>query len=79
MPSTPPSMARRASSGCRMPLTISGSSVSDRSHGRSSQVSGLPKTWAHNLTACRTCVGLEGSAVTFDEVIKPADNGELLR
>jgi hypothetical protein len=24
-------------------------------------------------------VGLEGSAVTFDEVIKPADDGELPR
>ncbi len=47
MPSTPPSMARRASSGWQIPLTISGSEVIDRSHGRSSQVSGLPNSWAH--------------------------------
>ena len=36
-----------------MPLTISGSLVSERSHGRSSQVSGLPKIAAHVVTAAR--------------------------
>ena len=51
MPSTPPSLARRASSGWQMPLTISGRSVSDRSQGRSSHVSGLPKICTHCSTA----------------------------
>jgi hypothetical protein len=34
-----------------MPFTINGRSVSDRSHGRSSHVSGLPKTWIQRITA----------------------------
>ncbi len=51
MPSTPASLARRASSGWQMPLRISGRSVMDRSHGRSSQVSGLPKVCAQRITA----------------------------
>src|SRR5882757_8929641 len=41
MPSTPWSFARRTSSGSQIPFRISGRSVSDRSQGRSSQVSGL--------------------------------------
>ena len=39
IPSMPASMARRASSGCRMPLSTIGSLVRSRRNGRSSHVS----------------------------------------
>ena len=51
MASTPPSLARRASSGWQMPLRISGRSVSERSQGRSSQVTGLPNIYTQCSTA----------------------------
>ena len=58
MPSTPASMARRASSGWQMPLRIRGNFVMDRSHGMSFQVNEFPKM----LTQCMTA--LRGSAST---------------
>ncbi len=62
MPSTPPSLARRTSSGWQMPFTISGSEVSERSQGRSSQVSGLPKTRIQWMTAAPgSCSGVRSS------------------
>ena len=54
MPSMPASSARRASSGCRMPLSRIGSFVRSRRNGRSSQVSdGREKISVKRCTAAR--------------------------
>ena len=53
MASTPSSLARRTSSGCRMPLRMIGRLVIDRIQGRSCQSQRVSEVRAHSSTAAR--------------------------
>ena len=63
MPSTPASIARRASSGWQMPLRISGSVVIERSHGMSFHVNEFPKTLIQCITALRGSASMSASTL----------------